>query len=659
MTEEEKGNRNLKIKDDEKRNSESKAESSETLDLETTNLYPVFLETISFLWKFIRKYIRRYIAGFLFTVSSAVLSAIIPALIKRGIEALEKGTTKDFIALVGISVAGAGVLRSILLYIGRIIIVRTGRLVERDIRNDVFRSVMFTKTHFFDREGTGKISSVIINDVENIRTMLGFGGMIIAHLMPVFAFSLIGEFLINYKLALVSLIPLIIITLSVVTFQKKIFILSENVQNKLSLISDFAQEKLSSIKIIKNFAIENNIEKKFENYCADYRKVNLLLAKERAKFDLANFFLAEVSLVIVLLVGGKMVIDGSITKGTLAGFIAYQLTLIWPAMAIGYLVTIIQKGISSLYRVKRIRDQEKEIENIEEIDFLNSNHNNKEKEKINQQETETITDKIPKTLFQTKNQNFKVRENGKMTEDTKDQKEKENYDIQIKNLSYGILKDVNLYIPFGSKVIIKGKTGSGKTTLLNLILRLYDPPENTIFLGGKDILAIPLFEYKSKISAVLQENFFFSTTIRENIKIGKDILVYYGVEDGNSSEEEEIKKYLEISNFRAEDFPNGLDEIVGEKGTKLSGGQKERLALARALIKKPKILILDDAFANVDVLTERRIISSLFKYIEGSGNEMTVLFATHRTANTDKFNISLTMENGKIKELIEIRKMKR
>ncbi|GBD03778.1 putative multidrug resistance ABC transporter ATP-binding/permease protein YheI [bacterium HR19] len=645
------------MKNNSKRDSEPKTENSETLDLEETNLYPVFLETTLFLWKFVRKYIRRYVVGFLFTISSAVLSALIPALIKRGIEALEKGTTKDFIALVGLSVAGSGVLRSILLYIGRIIIVRTGRLVERDIRNDVFRSIIFTRTHFFDREGTGKISSVIINDVENIRTMLGFGGMIIAHLMPVFAFSLIGEFLINPKLTLISLTPLIIITLSVVIFQEKIFILSENVQNKLSLISDFAQEKISSIKIIKNFAIEDKIEKRFENYCEDYRKVNLVLARERAKFDLANFFLAEVSLVLVLLVGGKMVIDGSITKGTLAGFIAYQITLIWPAMAIGYLVTIIQKGISSLYRVKRIRDQEKEIENIEETNFQKSNYNNKEAENL--QEPKNLTDKFPKILFQTENQTFKTRENGKKTENAKYWKEKENYDIQIKNLSYGILKDINLYIPFGSKVIIEGKTGSGKTTLLNLILRLYEPPKNTIFLGGKDILSIPILEYKSKISAVLQENFFFSTTIRENIKIGKDILLYYDGKYENGLEDNEIKRYLEISNFRIEDFPNGLDEIVGEKGVRLSGGQKERLALARALIKKPKILILDDAFANVDVLTERRIINSLFKYIEENDNEMTVLFATHRTANIDKFNISLTMENGRIKEIIEIGKMER
>jgi ABC-type multidrug transport system fused ATPase/permease subunit len=600
-----------------------------------------YKETIKYIFSFIKKHLKSYVKGISATVASAFFSAITPIFVKKGIEALEKGTTKDFIVLVGLAITSFGIIRSVLLYIGRVLIIRAGRLVEKDIRDDIFKSTLPIKTEFFDKEGTGKISSVIINDIENVRMMLGFGGMIISHIMPVFIMSVIGEFLINPKLTLISLIPIFSITFVVIFFQKRIFIISENVQDKLSEISDFSQEKISSIRIIKSFAIEEEIQEKFKEKTEDYMKINLKLAKERGKFDVLSFLLAELSLLFVVIFGGKMVIDNEIPKSTLAGFIAYQIILTWPAMAMGYLVVIIQRGLASLWRVQKLKYQEKEqdIDNILEIISVSDDNR---KSKISLQTPNIRIIRSQTTEYH--NSNLK-------------------YDIEIKKLNYGILKDINLKIPEGKKIGIVGKTGSGKTTLLQLIMKLYIPPEEAIFIGGEDICKKSTYEIRKILSAVFQENFFFSGTIKENVILGKGDFPalemngkwYYdgnGYYNGNEAKEneneikKEVEMYLKIANFDFLSFPKGIEEIIGEKGIKLSGGQKERLALARALIKNPKILILDDAFANIDTKTEEEIIKSLFKFVEEKN--MTLIFATHRVKNLVSFDTILELDKGQI-----------
>ena len=615
---------------------------NESLDFsfDESNININYKEQTKYLFSFIKRYIGNYIKGIVATICSAFFSAITPIFVKKGIEALEKGTTKDFIVLIGLAIASFGIIRSALLYIGRMLIIRSGRLVEKDIRDDIFKSTLSIRSEFFDKEGTGKISSVIINDIENIRMMLGFGGVIISHIMPVFIMSIIGEFLISPKLTLISLIPLLSITFVVIFFQRRIFIISEKAQDKLSEISDFSQEKISSIRIIKSFAIEDKIQEKFNEKAEDYKKINLRLAKERGKFDVLSFLLAEISLLFVVMFGGKMVIDNEISKSTLAGFIAYQIILIWPAMAMGYLVVIIQRGFASLWRLQKLKIQEKE-QDIEHI--LNEIENNNRKSQV------------PISIsFENRAKN-----NNKQTTKNLENENSDfiSYDIRIKNLNYGILKNIELQIPEGTKIGIVGKTGSGKTTLLQLIMKLYIPPEGTIFIGGEDICKKPTYEIRKIISAVFQENFFFSGTIKENVILGKgDFLLEELPLDKNENGKEyyyddvnlerEVEKYLKIANFDCSSFPKGIEEIIGEKGIKLSGGQKERLALARALIKNPKILILDDAFANIDTKTEEEILKSLLRIVEEKN--MTLIFATHRAKNLINFDMILELEKGYI-----------
>ncbi|MCS7214073.1 MAG: ABC transporter transmembrane domain-containing protein [Candidatus Calescibacterium sp.] len=323
-----------------------------------------FKTGIRILANFIKRYKKEYAKGIAFSIISAMFSALIPMIIRYGIDLLESGTNYKSVIFTGSLIALFGMSRSILLYIGRNHIVITGRLIERDMREKTFEKLLITKTEFFDKEGTGKISSQIINDIENVRMMLGFGGMIISHIAPVFVFSLILEFFISPILATIALIPLVFIPIIVITHEKKIFELSELVQEKISEITNFSQEIFSKIKIIKNFTIEDKVGEKFSHLSSEYKKSNLTLSKQRAIFESLIVLFSMLSIVAVIIPGYHLLDIGVITKGDLAGFIAYQLILAWPAMAIGYLFAVIQRGVACLWRINRIFEQPQEIPDL-------------------------------------------------------------------------------------------------------------------------------------------------------------------------------------------------------------------------------------------------------------------------------------------------------
>lgn len=303
---------------------------------------------------FVKKYKWDYVKGFLLTVFSALLSSSIPMIIKIAVDELEKGTSVKNTVYAGLLIALFGITRSVLLYFGRNKIVSTGRLIEKDLREKIFEKLLVTRTEFFDEHGTGKISSQIINDVENVRMMLGFGGMIVSHIAPVFIFSVILEVLISPILAFISFIPLVFIPILVVLHEKRIFELSEFVQDKISEITDFAQEIFSKIKVIKNYNIEGDVEKKFSGISSSYKRSNLLLSSKRGVFEAFIVFFSLLSLVVVILAGSYLLDIGLITRGDIAGFIAYQLVLVWPAMAVGYLFVVIQRGLACLWRLSKI-----------------------------------------------------------------------------------------------------------------------------------------------------------------------------------------------------------------------------------------------------------------------------------------------------------------
>lgn len=310
---------------------------------------------MNLLLTFLKKYKREYLKGFFFTILSALLSSFIPMVVKFAIDALED--MYENVIYYGLLIAALGIARSVLLYFGRNIIVLAGRFIEKDIREKIFEKLLITRTEFFDEQGTGKISSQIINDVEGVRMMLGFGGMIISHITPIFVFSVILEILISPMLAVISFVPLFLIPILVILYEKKIFYLSEIVQERISEITNFSHEIFSKIKVIKNYNIESDVDKRFSEISGSYSKANLLLSGKRGIFEAFIVFFSLLSLVVVIVAGSYFLDMGLITKGDLAGFIAYQLILIWPAMAIGYLFVVIQRGFACLWRLNKILEQ--------------------------------------------------------------------------------------------------------------------------------------------------------------------------------------------------------------------------------------------------------------------------------------------------------------
>ncbi len=579
-----------------------------------------------FLLSFLKKYRKRYLVGFILSAMSAVFAVLTPFLIKNGIEGLESGRGKEFITYIALAVASFGMIRSVLLYLGRNIIVNTGRMVEKDIRDEILRSTLFLRTKFFEEVGTGNISSQIINDVEHIRMFLGFGGMIISHILPIFFFSILMEFTIHPILTVFAVVPLCAISIVVLISQRRIFEVSERVQEKLAEISEFSEEKISAIRVIKNFAVELPLINIFSRISESYKEESVELAKQRGIFEGAIIFLAELSLLFVLLLGGILVIKGEISKGTLAGFIAYQLLLIWPSMAIGYLFVLLERGLACASRLQKLLKGTKEIPEEEIRKYYGMIHTSANVQ--NGQENSG------NTLNSTKRYSI----------------------IEINGLSYkGILKNIKLSISEGWKVGVIGETGSGKTMLLGLIARLYEPPKGKIFIGGKDITEIPLAELRDIISYVMQDKFFFSATIKENTLVGlgdRKLMRINGASPeliSSSGSDDLVMDFLRIAQFDPSEFPNGIYEVVGERGVKLSGGQKDRISLARGLIKIPKILLLDDPFANVDLKTEEKIMRNLIRFVEE--NRITVVLATHRILFLRDFDFIITLKKGEIVEL--------
>lgn len=316
---------------------------------------------VQFLAGFMRRYQRDYIIGLIFTISSALASSTMPIVIKEVINSLERGTDTRSVLIAGLGIALLGAAKSILFYLGRNRITVTGRRVESDLRDKLFERLLITRTEILEREGSGRISSKITNDLEHVRTMLGFGGIIISYILPVFMFSLIMEILISPVLTLIVFIPLALIPPTVILYERKIFRQSELIQEKISEISEFSYEAFSRIKLIKNYTIEDEICRKFSNLLTGYATSNLQLSRQRAGFEALIVALSLISLMVAIFAGYIMESSGLITKGDLAAFVAYQIAMIWPTMAIGYMFVVLQRGLACVLRIAELFAQPRDF----------------------------------------------------------------------------------------------------------------------------------------------------------------------------------------------------------------------------------------------------------------------------------------------------------
>lgn len=518
-----------------------------------------------------------------------------PWLIKEGIDAvLKKGSEAPSLLKYPLLILGAALLQGIFRYLWRVNMNGFSRRAECDLRSTVFSHLERLPLSTFQHSQTGDLMSRLTNDIQAVRELLGFGFLAVVDAAVIISASVGFMMAIDPWLTFWALLPMPLITFSVRFFGGHIFRWSRDVQQQLSKLSACVQENLAGIRVVQAYAQEENQISEFHRLSREYMSKNLWLATLWGVFWPLMRVFSGIAAAVVLWLGGRQVLGGSMTLGEFVAFNGYLATLTWPLMAVGRVVNQYQRGTAALSRIIEIMDMP-----------VAPGYNG------------DSPAAIPKPLRGT---------------------------IEFRNLSfvYGdgqppALQNVSLRIPAGATCGIIGDTGSGKSTLVHLLVRLFEPPEGTIFIGGTDLKKVPLKTLKESIGFVSQEIFLFSGTIKDNILLGR--------KDSNTSALEEACQTAQILPTIRQ-FNRQFETLVGERGVRLSGGQKQRVALARALIKNPPILILDDVFSSVDTETEEEILNQLAEFVEGR----TTLLISHRISTLRSADLIIYLSEGKIIE---------
>jgi ATP-binding cassette subfamily B multidrug efflux pump len=546
------------------------------------------------LFGYMRRYWGGYVRGTLACICTNIIAVQFPNVLGKAVDALGKEVTREkiffFAALLIIIALGKGIF----LYAQRWILIGISREIEFDIRNDLFRKLEAQDTGFYQRYRTGDLMARMTNDLNAVRMLLGPALMYSANTVFLTVFALV--FMLRYSpyLTLVALAPMPVASILVQYFGSRIHTRFERIQASFSDISAQAQENYTGVRLIRAFAREDSEIGLFERLNREYIARALRLVQLMGMLWPTLEFVLGISMIITLLVGGHQVLAHRITVGDFVAFNTYMILLIWPIIAVGWVINIFQRGTASVKRIDELLRAEPAIDDRSADPTLG-----------------------PATVLKG--------------------------EIEFRNLSFSyggapVLEDISLRIPAGSSLAIVGPTGSGKSTLVNLISRLYEAPEGTLLIDGRPVREYPLAVLRRNIGMVPQETFLFSETIRENLAFGAP-----------QASAEELLEAAEAAHIRQEfeEFPQGFETMVGERGMTLSGGQKQRAAIARALVRRPAILILDDALASVDTYTEERILGGLHAYTETA----TTILISHRVSTVRNADRIAVLDHGKIVEL--------
>jgi ATP-binding cassette, subfamily B, multidrug efflux pump len=544
-------------------------------------------------------HMRRYRWGYLWGTLSCILTNAIgvqfPRVLGDAIDAISKGTTRQQILIFAGVLVAISAVKGIFLYAQRWILIGISRDIEFDLRNELFLKLETQDSGFYQRYRTGDIMARMTNDLNAVRMLLGPALMYSANTLFLSVFAVV--YLLRYSpyLTLVALAPMPLASILVQYFGSRIHTRFERIQASFSDISAQAQENYSGVRLIRAFAREESEIGLFEKLNREYIARALRLVQLMGMLWPTLEFMLGVSMVITLLVGGHLVVAHRITVGDFVAFNTYMIQLIWPIIAVGWVINIFQRGTASVKRIDELLRSEPLIDD----------------------RGSAVSSFGPDTVLRG--------------------------EIEFRNLDFGysetpVLKNISLRIPAGSSLAIVGPTGSGKSTLVNLIPRLYEAAEGSLLIDGLPVREYPLEVLRRNIGMVPQETFLFSETIRENLK--------FGAPDASA---EELLEAAEAAHIRQEfeEFPEGFETIVGERGVTLSGGQKQRSAIARALLRRPAILILDDALASVDTYTEERILGGLRGYTAAS----TTILISHRVSTVRNADRIAVLDRGRIVEV--------
>ena len=547
---------------------------------------------------YLARYKKTLVWGLFTVVMSNLFTVAQPLFIGRAIDALKAGLEShqvDSAALMlyaGLIVAFSLVAGSFT-FLTRQTIIVVSRRVEYDMRNDFLSHIQKLSLSFFQNTPTGDLMAHATNDIGAVRNALGPGIMYPTDTLMTFTMVLAVMLYKDWQLTLFALVPLPFVSVAVYYLGKIVHAKFEERQEKYSELTTRAQENLSGIRVVKAYVREKYEIGLFRELSWDYLKKNLVLARVQSIMWPLMFLLVGFSLVITLYFGGMRVIDGYLSIGTLTAFFGYLIMLIWPMIAFGWVINILQQGAASMARLARITDTEPEIRDTERTDS-------------------SITRIGGEIEF--RDVSFRYGSAGRPT-----------------------LDKIDLRIPQGTTLAIVGYTGSGKSTLVNLLSRMYDVTDGKLLIDGRNVKDIPLAVLRSNIGYVPQETFLFSDSIADNIS--------YGTDNGT---EEHVRDAAEISQIARDvaEFPKGFQTMIGERGITLSGGQKQRTSIARAVMRKPKILILDDALSAVDTYTEEEILKRLQGIMQGR----TSIIISHRISTVKDADQVIVLNEGRIAE---------
>ncbi len=555
------------------------------------------MKELRYLNKFLYKYRTKLIIGFFITITARIFALVAPNLVGNSVtlienyvvsSSIELGELKNKLLLNITLIVGSAIIAGIFTFIMRQMIINVSRYIEFDLKNIIYIKYQSLTYDFYKNNRTGDLMNRISEDVSKVRMYVGPAIMYTINTLTLFVIVISYMISVAPKLTAYVLLPLPLLSFIIYKISKMINIRSKIVQEYLSKLTTFTQESFSGVKIIKTYTIEDSINQSLKVIASDSREKNMSLVKIQSWFFPLMILLIGTSNILVIYIGGMQYMNGEIELGLLAEFIIYVTMLTWPVATVGWVTSIVQQAEASQKRINEFLE-------TQSTDFF---------------------DNIKKSDL--------------------------DGDIIFKNISYtfketniNALSNISFKVKRGEKIALMGDVGSGKTTILEMLAGVYKPNNGKIFINNNDIKNISLSDLRNFIGYVPQSTFLFSDTIENNIKFGKEnaSLSEVVLSAKTSCLDEDIKS-----------FKDGYKTLLGERGVNLSGGQKQRLAIARALIKNPKILILDDSLSAVDTETEEMILNN----IENTTKNTTFFISTHRISTSKKCDKIIFLNNGRI-----------
>jgi len=549
---------------------------------------------------YFKKYRRSYVVGTLCVFLTNGIWILFPLVIRRAVDDLHLGITRHKLVTYALILLAVAATKGIFQFLTRWIVIGVSREIEFDLRNDLFRHLETLSYSYYQRTRTGDIMARATNDLNAVRMLLGPAIMYSANTIVFTAGALAFMLSISPRLTLYAFLPLPIVSITIQHFGRRIHERFERIQAMFSEISARAQENFSGARVIRAYVQEEAEIAAFETANQEYIRRSLKLVRLMGMLWPTLETMLGFAVVLVLWLGGREVISGRITVGGFVAFNTYMVQLTWPIIALGWVINIFQRGTASMGRINEILVEKPEIEGSEAVQVKNST-------------SETLAPTPVRGEIEFRRLNFSYN-------------------------STPVLRDVNLRIPAGSSLAIVGPTGSGKTTLVSLIPRIYDAEPGSVLIDGIPIREYPIASLRHSVGFVPQETFLFSETVRENIAFGKE-----------DASDEDVRSAAQAASIadEIEGFPEQYRTLVGERGITLSGGQKQRTAIARAIIRNPRILILDDALSSVDTHTEDKILNHLREIMQGR----TTIFISHRVSTVRNADRIAVLHAGRIVEL--------